>query len=280
MNLSAFLTVFFLSAFIAGAPSAFAKEIAAAKPYSGDRSLIYKQGALEKEGRQLEKINQYDLAVQKYVESMKLEKEFHGDERGRPLAFIIRILQKKGQYQEALEKLKYLRAAHPEHELYLFWEKELDALVDFSKSNNPDLIYRHVEFIKTTKEQQLPPYALWTETPIVAILRLYDIIGDYDAGIAYIDEIMAYFKKATEDRGDVFKIGGFHNEYLKVREAFEREKQNGGPSCGKWGKIESPAPRQTDDGQAAGPDSAAQPADKYCIGDATQALIQSDYFPW
>lgn len=70
---------------------------------------------------------------------------------------------------------------------------------------------------------------------------LYDTIGDYDAGIAFIDEILAYFR--TGKAGDP-KPGWVDAEYMKVREAFEQDKAQG------------------------------------TKGRATKALIQSDYFPW
>jgi hypothetical protein len=48
----------------------------------------------------------------------------------------------------------------------------------------------------------------------------------------------------------------FAYEYLKIREAFEQDKSEGRKSCvgAKTGEV--------------------------CMGRATKALIQSDYFPW
>ena len=73
------------------------------------------------------------------------------------------------------------------------------------------------------------------------ILRLYDAIGDHDAGIKFIDENLAYFR--TGKAGDP-KPGKVDAEYMKIREAFKKDKAEGTKSR------------------------------------ATKALIQSDYFPW
>ena len=76
--------------------------------------------------------------------------------------------------------------------------------------------------------------------------------------------VCAEADKHPKDRNPDWRACEWIGEYLTVREAFEKEKANGGPTCGKWGKIDNPSPD--------GPD--------YCVGDATQALIKSDYFPW
>lgn len=105
---------------------------------------------------------------------------------------------------------------------------------------------------------------------IATILRLYDTIGDHDAGIKFIDEILTFLRGRKKDRGEAYdlydriktveqatscmKVGPkdnpdwhgckFLKEYFLVREAFEKD------------KAESTK------------------------GRATKALIQSDYFPW
>ena len=88
------------------------------------------------------------------------------------------------------------------------------------------------------------------------ILRLRDTIGDYDAGIKFVDECINYFKKADIEKSGVYKPGRVDNEFVKIREAFEQDKAEGKKGCvgKKPGEV--------------------------CMGRATKAIIQSDYFPW
>ena len=78
-------------------------------------------------------------------------------------------------------------------------------------------------------------------TSVSDALRLYDTIGAHDEAIAFIDMILAFFR--TGKAGDP-KPGWVDAEYMKVREAFEKDKAAG------------------------------------TKGSATKALLKSDYFPW
>ena len=184
------------------------------------------------------------------------------------------MYQKQGKYQDALEVLKGLREFHPKHEYYLDWEKELNALIESKKLNSFEPVYGFLRYFREKYSESLPPknYTFGSIDKVSTILRLYDTIGDYDAGIAYVDEILDWaYKKDDEEIGplkgriktaeeatvcmkldyEVAKERGLDRaacrwlrEYLLVREAFEQDKTQ---------------------------------ATK---GRATKALIQSDYFPW
>ena len=236
---------------------------------SDDLELIAKKNSIEKEGRRLEKQGSFNEALQKYREAMALDKEIYGAVEGRPMAFVSEVLQKKGDLQESLVYLNQLSAFHPKHDRYDDREREIEVLLEFSKTGDRSFVDNYISWFQNKYALRLPPntYLSASLTPISTILRLYDTIGDYDAGIAYIDEILEYgysqnknyvrVKSSQEALQRGYKTAA---EYLKVREAFEREKVNGGPTCGEWGSKDE--------------------FGRYCVGDATQALIESDYFPW
>jgi integrase len=133
--------------------------------------------------------------------------------------------------------------------------KEYLAMMKLQESNDSEAVVRHINLIKTKYKNLMPPfgYDLSGIRHITTILRLHNTIGDHDAGIAFIDEILAYFR--TGKAGDP-KPGRVDAEYMKVREAFEQDKVEGFKGC------------------------AGSPPGQVCMGRATKALIQSDYFPW
>lgn len=171
-----------------------------------------------------------------------------GSDRGRPFASIIAVHQKQGEYEQALEELEYLREEHRAHEPYVDWRQEFIALIEARKTRSNQPVYNHILYLKEKYKNSLPPRHYWFGSTQYtdAIIRLYDHIGDSTGGIAFVDQILAYKKLRPKAR----------SEYLKVREAFAQDKKEGFKGCldAKPGTV--------------------------CMGRATQALIQSDYFPW
>ena len=151
-----------------------------------------------------------------------------------------------------------------------------EAFISGDESGHPIPIYQLIQQVREENKNALPPNAFTGDTPWRSgeIIRLYDHIADYDAGISFIDGIVDYlYQKHTPllKRWSVQKPSGSHearavgkekgirvfrqiSEYLKIREAFEQDKREGRPSC--------------------------VGARKPCVGRATKALIESDYFPW
>ncbi len=220
-----------------------------------DLVLLREKNQLEKQGRDLEKLGEFDEAIMKYKEAVEFDVRIYGSDKGRPLASIAEVYQKKGNYGEALKILKRLREFHPKHEYYIDWEKELNALIESQTAQTYRPVYDYIKNYRQKHASEMPPmkYTFGSIRPISTVLHLYSTLGDHDAGIKFIDEILAYFR--TGKAGDP-KPGKTDAEYLKVREAFEQDKREGFKGCAgtKPGEV--------------------------CIGRATQALIQSDYFPW
>ncbi|HCM42306.1 MAG TPA: hypothetical protein DIS66_03200, partial [Candidatus Omnitrophica bacterium] len=110
---------------------------------------------------------------------------------------------------------------------------------------------------------------------VAILVHVYDALGDYDSGIKLIDDVFlliaskdpTYSRPESSAHAEVLmkeeKASGkssyshkIEREYLLIREAFEQDKAEGKKGCvgKKPGEV--------------------------CLGRATQALIQSDYFPW
>ena len=166
-------------------------------------AAIYGQHQLEQEGQELERIGNFSAAIEKYIQAVEFDLKINGDARGQPMAYIVGALQKEGKYVEALEKLKFLRTAHLTHEYYIDWVKELEAIIEYEESGQKEIIYKHIEYLRNKYKAITPPNAYDQVFGITAIetnIRLYDTIGDYDAGIAFIDEILAYFRTGKAER--------------------------------------------------------------------------------
>ena len=273
-----------------GAYFSYAAAFSDQKPASNHRrdvgmELLVQQNQLEREGTELEEAFQFEPAKEKFRQAIEIGKRMAPrQDYWRPTSFYVRVLQKEGKYDEAFKEMSRLSETAPENEHFSDKKKELETLVKARDLNNDSPIRQYIEFIKEKYAAGLPPkgYGGFGIIRITTIFRLYDAIGDYDAGIAYIGEIMTFLKLRKKGRGEDFQIydqikttkdanaclqlGANKNpnwhgcklirEYLFVREGFEQDKAEGRKSCinAKPGEI--------------------------CMGRATKALIQSDYFPW
>jgi tetratricopeptide (TPR) repeat protein len=212
-----------------------------ANDYNSVMKLISIQHQYEQQGKLHVEQGKYEEAIENFDKAIELDVKINGGDRGRPMAFKIKALSYKGNYQAALTLMNYLISAHPKHEHYKDWKEELEMLSIQNLEERNKKIYGYIDRLKEKYSERLPPRGYWAYLEIPAILRLYDTIGDNDAGIKFIDEILAYFR--TGKAGDP-KPGKVDAEYMKIREAFEKDKSEG------------------------------------TKGRATKALIQSDYFPW
>lgn len=209
---------------------------------------MHKIGArrsLELEGKKLFRMGRYEDALAKYAEANSPKYDLRENLPYHGSSFYMReIYFMQGRYEEALRDLETLVTLFPEHVPYKDEKKEYEALIQARNMGSNRPIYDCIEYLRAKHKDHLPPlgYTFGTgASTITTLLRLYDTVGDHDAGIAYIDEILAFFR--TGKAGDP-KPGRVDAEYIKVREAFEQDKASG------------------------------------TKGRATKALIQSDYFPW
>lgn len=209
--------------------------------------LIFEQHAVEEEGKQLERADKYEEALVKYRKAIEYDQKMPKVLRGRPTFFVARVLQKQGKYEEALTVLRSLKESHAGAKHYEDRLLELEVLIEYQKTHDARSVYEYIGNLKENNKGNLPPLGydgIFGVTVIITLLRLYDTIGDYDAGIKVIDECFVYFKNQDMKKYRKYKPGHVDDEYQKVREAFEQDKRDG------------------------------------TKGRATKALIKSDYFSW
>lgn len=207
-----------------------------------DVSQAIKQEFLLHEGDQFVEQGHYSEAFEIYLQALGPQYVRSALGMATPLYRLISLHRLLGDYDQALDYLdEFMKiAVKPGGDRDV--RRELNALKQYASTGNPQYVRDHAQWLRETYKKALPPNGYGsTNIEISTILRLYDTIGDHDAGIAFIDEILAYFR--TGKAGDP-KPGRVDAEYLKVRKAFELDKAEG-----KKGR-------------------------------ATRALIESDYFPW
>ncbi len=234
---------------------------------------IVKQHQIEQEGVWLVKNGQYDEAIVKFKEAMQPEYIKYENDKGMPTYYLIKVLILQEKYDEALKENQWYVNRNKTNNTAIIAAKEIEALRDYKKTGNPQIIRDYIPLLKAEYKQILPPIGYDSgigPTQIATILRLCDTIGDQDAGLKFIDEVLNFLRDRKKNRGDAYDVYDriktveqatncmkvdpkdnpdwhgckFLRAYLLVREAFEKDKAEG------------------------------------TKGRATKALIQSDYFPW
>ncbi len=200
--------------------------------------------SLEKEGKVLFRSGKYDQALEVFHKANDPKYWlYEGRPNGFAESYIREIHVMREEYDKALERIEKLLPLVAGNQHFMDQKEEYEALIQYKNTKDPKYVYDYIKTLGARYSNKLPPigYKLTSVIQIGTILRLYDTIGDQDAGIAFIDEVLVYFR--TGKAGDP-KPGPVDAEYMKVREAFEKDKAEG------------------------------------TKGRATKVLIQSDYFPW
>lgn len=227
-------------------------------PFGDDEGTrkILRRVALRDEGRALERKGLFEEAIAKYKEAMHPSLLNRESDAFVSKGALIDVYAKIRKYELALELAEERLRWKPESPHFQDSQRELEALIKARDTGSNEPIYEHIAYLRKKWKKFLPPK---TSDSIQAstIIRLYDYIGDYDAGIAFVDGALAYIESYDRKKfGGLRSFNSAHKAYLKVKEAFERDKAEGRESC-----------------------TAAKPGE-VCMGRATKALIQSDYFPW
>lgn len=201
--------------------------------------IIHKGDAFMDEGEYDQAESTYQLALDpRYIESDM--------DRFQAKASLLGLYRISGEYDKAMEIVEWYLNRNPDSKKANVQRSEIEALKTYQATGQVDQVHAYIEELKETNKNILPPkgWVFGSATYISTILRLYDTIGDHDSGIAYIDMCMEYFKKVDIEKYGEYKPGHADEEFMRIREAFEQDKQDG------------------------------------TKGRATKGLIQSDYFPW
>ena len=153
-------------------------------------------------------------------------------------------------YENAKKIFTETQKWYPDDHLLMAEFQQIDALLEYTKTMNADSVYAFIENLKKLRKQSLPPVNIDGGT-VATIFRLYDVIGDYDAGIALANECISFYHKVNISKG-LKPVDAI--DYVRIRTGFEESKRGERKICGDGGKT--------------------------CIGRATHAILQSDTLPW
>jgi tetratricopeptide (TPR) repeat protein len=217
-----------------------------ATDYPGRAEKLAERARIYHEARRLEKQGLFEDALKKYQEALDPRLIDIERDKFHPLLGIMDVHQLQGKYELALNEMEPFLKKNPDKpDEFPSKKKEIEALVTARDTNSSKSILKYIESVRNKHKRDLPPNRVSTYSEILFgdFAYLYDIIGDFDAGIALCDD---FAKHATQKPR-------IQNQYLAIRKAFEEDKKEGRESyITKPGKL----------------------------GRATRALMQSDYFTW
>jgi tetratricopeptide (TPR) repeat protein len=211
---------------------------------------------LERKGDRLVEQGLYEDAINKYQEALTPQFIKREEDKCQPLARIRHVHRLQGKYRDALNEMDWFIHQNPKKEEYINDKLELEALCKAQNTHLEQPVFEYIKYLREKYKKLLPPIKYdGNYAPIITskIIYLYDHIGDVEKGIAFCDEILKYMEKKSGQ--NLHRLGN-KNQYFLIRQAFEQDKAEGFKGC-----LE------------------AKPGEA-CMGRATKALIQSDYFPW
>jgi tetratricopeptide (TPR) repeat protein len=185
---------------------------------------IAEKHSIEQRGRDFLKKGNYDLALNEYQKALDpnlRDHDWQKDSASYPIHFILKL---QGRCEEALAMLADHLKRNPEK--YEFDRLELLALMKYQESNDPDIIRKFIADYRQAESRHFPPNA-GSLSDAVKVLRLYDLIGDYDAGTAFIDELLEFFEKKDIKMYGEYRFGKVDQALLNTRKAFELDKEQG-----------------------------------------------------
>ncbi len=234
------------------------------------KKVVYR-GELETSARRAAEAGRYAEAIALYQQAIEPQNINHRHEMSMAIGSMGEVYKWTGNYEKAMEMNNWFLEGNKDSMRAQIEKSEIKALIRYKETGDRTQIDEHIQKIKDIDKGILPPngWAPHATTTISDILRLYDTIGDHDAGVAYIDMIIDYAygtdpnyqtvdrsisavearrrsAKKQADGAPNFKWREYDwlAEFLAVREAFEQDKKQG------------------------------------ARGRATRVIIQSDYFPW
>lgn len=141
---------------------------------------------------------------------------------------------------------EYMRIK-PNNDLAIDQKRKVEALIEWQKTGDKQPIYDWIKWMKQKHAQWLPPkdIAFHSTGVMINFIELYDLVGDYDSAIDYIQP---FLKRHEAVRNNDYKI----NEHRALIQALQESKQGMPKICIEDGKV--------------------------CLGRATAYIIESKSF--
>jgi len=125
------------------------------------------------------------------------------EDRSGPLFFELITAVYKGDYELALKAANELHRiaiiAVPHADGWLEQKKKIEALLEFQKTGNKQLIYDWIASQKKKYAHWLPPTnpkkTVWDSFLMVEFVALYDLLGDYDLALAEIAPFLKLYRE-------------------------------------------------------------------------------------
>lgn len=185
----------------------------------------------------------FDRAILKFEEACKPEYLTEESEKSWPYVWWMKALFYKGDISEALALNALYSQGKRNSDVPAENKTKFEALLKLQETGNKQPVYDFVESYKRKYKAFIPPKRA-DQMRMSTIAELYDLIGDYDAGIQWAK----MFRKA--DKSEPLKRT--RKEYDRLIQAFEESKEGQPKVCSEDGK--------------------------YCVGRATAVIIRSEYF--
>lgn len=202
---------------------------------------IIERTNLEREGRIYAKYGLYEKALLKYNTAMNPALLNYEHEISTAKWSIEQIYKRQSKFEQALQmvedKLKSLSPQKEDKDVLTGTdelERERLELLSFIKArdtHNNAPIYEYMSHLRTkSKYAKLFPskgYAVGISDWLINdLIHLYDYLHDYDAGIAFMDEIIKYHSNHP-DKNHRSAHAKDVKEYTRVKQAWELDKKTG-----------------------------------------------------
>jgi len=159
---------------------------------NGIQKVVVRCG-LQREARALEIEGKLDEAILKYQDAIQPALVTDEAEKSMALWGIMEIHQMQGKYRLALEEVQWFLRMNPGKPNY--WEKkyELEALIEAERLGSTEPVYEYIRSLRERYRDHLPPgqYTFIGTWVGRAIIRLYDFLGDYGAGIDFVNLLLS-----------------------------------------------------------------------------------------
>lgn len=200
---------------------------------------IIERHKLQNEGEALAKRGEYDAALKKYQAAMNPALLNYDYEKGVAESATSTIYKRQGKLEEALRVVDFQLSTLKNEKSFpdgingyeRAYNKHLEilALIKVRDTNSTKPIYDYIMYIKSKYAEYFPPrgYVVgFSDSRIDDLIHLYDYLHDYDAGIAFLNEIIKYHTQHL-DKNHRSANAKHVKEYTRVKEAWELDKKTG-----------------------------------------------------